>query len=91
MNNTSAGESLWAEVEVSEHRLRLVCVETGFGVAVNVYSYKDAQWMGVPRWYSTVGQGRLAAENLAQALLTAIGRLQLPTVNWKTTASAAGA
>ncbi|MFY9530363.1 MAG: hypothetical protein WBC04_00875 [Candidatus Acidiferrales bacterium] len=65
MNNTPAGEGLWAEVEVSEHRLRLVCVETGFGVAVNVYSYKDERWMGVPRWYHTVGQGRQAAENLA--------------------------
>ena len=78
-----AGDGWFAEVEVNGFVLRLVCIETGAGIAVNVYSHKDQLWADVPMWVQNFDEGKSMAVNRAQRLLTAIGELKLPNVEWK--------
>jgi len=46
---SKTGDGWFAEVEVSGFGLRLVCIETGAGIAMNVYSHKDQRWANHPR------------------------------------------
>jgi hypothetical protein len=78
-----AGDGWFAEVEVNGFGLRLVCIETGVGIAVNVYSHKDQRWAGVPVWVRTFDEGKSMAANRAQRVLTAHGNLKLPNLEWK--------
>jgi len=78
-----AGDGWFAEVEVNGFGLRLVCIETGAGIAVNVYSHKDQRWADLPMWVHNFDEGKSMAENRARLLLTAIGKLKLPNVEWK--------
>jgi len=82
MLNT-VGDGWFAEIEVNGFGLRLICIETGAGIAVNVYSHKDQRWADVPMWVHTFDEGKSMATNRAQKLLTAIGGLKLPSVEWK--------
>jgi hypothetical protein len=78
-----AGDGWFAEIEVSGFGLRLVCIETGAGIAVNVYSHKDQRWADLPIWAHNFDEGKSMAANRARLLLTAIGGLKLPNVEWK--------
>jgi hypothetical protein len=80
---SKAGDGWFAEIEVSGFCLRLVCIETGAGIAVNVYSQKDQRWADVPMWVHNFEEGKNMATNRAQKLLAAIGGLKLPNVDWK--------
>ena len=80
---SKAGDGWIAEVEVNGFGLRLVCIETGAGIAVNVYSHKDQRWADVPVWVRTFDEGKNMAANRAQRVLTAHGNLKLPNVDWK--------
>jgi hypothetical protein len=78
-----AGDGWIADVEVNGFGLRLVCIETGAGIAVNVYSNKDQWWADVPVWVRTFDEGKNIAVNRAQRVLTAHGNLKLANVEWK--------
>jgi hypothetical protein len=80
---TKADEGWFAEIQVSGFGLRLVCLETGAGIAANVYSHKDQRWADVPMWVHNFDEAKSMASNRAQKLLTAIGGLKLPKVDWK--------
>jgi hypothetical protein len=78
-----SGDGWIAEIDVNGFGLRLVCLETGAGIAVNVYSYKDQRWADAPVWVRTYDEGKSMAANRAQRVLTAHGNLKLPNVDWK--------
>lgn len=78
-----AGDGWIAKVEVNGFGLRLVCIETGAGIAVNVYSHKDQRWADVPIWVRTFDEGKSMALHRAQRVLSAHGNLKLPNVEWK--------
>jgi hypothetical protein len=78
-----AGDGWVAEVEVNGFSLRLICIETGVGIAVNVYSYKDQRWADGPVWVRTFDEAKSVASNRGQRVLTAHGNLKLPNVEWK--------
>lgn len=80
---SKSGDGLIAEVEVSGFGLRLVCLETGAGIAVNVYSYKDQRWADAPVWVRNFDEAKNVAANRAQRVLTAHGNLKIPNVDWK--------
>jgi hypothetical protein len=80
---TLTGNGWFAEVEVGGYGLRLVCVETGIGIAANVYSHKDQGWSEPPIWVHNFDEGKSMAERRARQLLDAINRLKLPNVEWK--------
>jgi hypothetical protein len=80
---SAAGDGWFAEVEVNGFGLRLVCIETGAGIAVNVYSHKDQRWADVPVYVRTFDEAKSMAANRAQRVLTAHGNLKLPNVEWK--------
>jgi len=84
---STAGDGWMAEVEVNGFGLRLVCIETGAGIAVNVYSHKDQRWADVPVYVRTFDEGKSMATNRAQRVLTAHGNLKLPNVEWKNVGS----
>jgi hypothetical protein len=80
---SKSGDGWIAEVEVNGFGIRLVCLETGAGIAVNVYSHKDQRWADMPVYVRTFDEGKNVAANRAQRVLTAHGNLKLPNVDWK--------
>ncbi|MGB7434145.1 MAG: hypothetical protein WBR26_03505 [Candidatus Acidiferrum sp.] len=77
------GDGYFAEVQVSGYSLRLSCVETGAGIASNVYSRKDERWADTPSWFHSFDEAMNATTTRARVLLYAIGKLSLPNVEWK--------
>jgi hypothetical protein len=80
---SKAGDGWIAEIDVNGFGLRVVCLETGAGIVVNVYSHKDQRWADVPVWVRTFEEAKSVAANRAQRVLTAHGNLKLPNVDWK--------
>src|ERR1700674_5301028 len=52
------GDGWFAEVEVNGFGLRLVCIETGAGIAVNVYSHKDHGGLTCPSGFAASMKAR---------------------------------
>jgi hypothetical protein len=77
-----SNESAIGMVEVRGYRLRLVSTDTGFGIAANVYSFRDNRWLDAPKWVPTISSGKQAAEEQARLYLRA-ANLELPEVRWQ--------
>ena len=58
-------------------------LETGAGIASNVYSRKDERWADTPSWFHSFDEAMNATTTRARVLLYAIGKLSLPNVEWK--------
>jgi hypothetical protein len=77
------GDGYFAEVEAAGYGLHLVCVETGAGIAANVYSHKDDRWADLPQFVHNFDEAKSAATARASVLLRHIAKLNLPTPEWK--------
>jgi hypothetical protein len=77
------GHGYFAETEVGGISLRLSCIETGAGIAANVYSHKDDRWADAPMFLHNFEEAKSAATNRARIFLKAIGNLSLPSLDWK--------
>jgi hypothetical protein len=81
-----AGSGFVADVEVSSERLRLLAIETGYGVVANLYSLTESRWLFAPHYFSTIKVARRWAEwELREHLRST--RSAVPRVKWLSTDS----
>jgi hypothetical protein len=73
-----AGDGWFAEIEVNGFGLRLVCIETGAGIAVNVYSHKDQRWAAGLRSQPCVS--RVPETFRSSLMLVGLARFELATL-----------
>jgi hypothetical protein len=81
-------EGFWAEIEVGGEHLRLFSERNALGVQSSVYNVKTKSWIAPSEPVEDIEQGKEKAAAYAQAHLSRIANLELPTLVWKRSRSA---
>ena len=76
-------EGVWAEVKVGGQHLRLFSEHNAPGIQISVYNANSKSWIAPSESVEDIEQGKLRAEEYAEAYLKHAADLELPRVTWK--------